>query len=41
MSKVASFEKRYQDFKLVIGKELERCSWNKIKQVDLVSGDVR
>ncbi|KAJ8421248.1 hypothetical protein Cgig2_013349 [Carnegiea gigantea] len=36
MLKVNSFEKRYEDFKLVMDRELERCPWIKIKQVDLV-----
>ncbi|KAJ8445638.1 hypothetical protein Cgig2_018579 [Carnegiea gigantea] len=41
MIRVASFEKRYQDLKVVMDKELERWSWIKIKQVDLVRGDVQ
>ncbi|KAJ8432173.1 hypothetical protein Cgig2_029014 [Carnegiea gigantea] len=36
MLNVNSFEKRYEDFKLVMDRELERCPWIKIKQLDLV-----
>ncbi|KAJ8419744.1 hypothetical protein Cgig2_027326 [Carnegiea gigantea] len=41
MLRAASFEKRYEDFKVVMDRELERCSWIKIKQVNLVRGDVQ
>ncbi|KAJ8431651.1 hypothetical protein Cgig2_024123 [Carnegiea gigantea] len=33
--KVSSFKKRYQDFKMVMDKEFERCPWIKVKQVNL------
>ncbi|KAJ8421698.1 hypothetical protein Cgig2_002595 [Carnegiea gigantea] len=33
--KASSFKKRYEDFKAVTDKELERCQWIKIKQVEL------
>ena len=30
-------DKRYADFKEVMHRELQRCPWIKIKQLDLVS----
>ena len=37
MLKFKSFDKRYEDFKEVINRELERCPGIKIQQVDFVS----
>jgi len=41
MLKVYSFEKKYEDFKVVMDRELERFPWIKTKQVDLVRANVQ